>query len=182
VHGPRERISEARGLGPLPTPDKSGDQELRGIAREFRTSATRRSYNRSPNMTQNVEIVIGNRGADCVLIRVIEPALAGWMRADVEVRCDGWAGKLKWSLMSGELARFAGEIRQLRRQLHGTATLEPLEPNIRLTFIGDGKGHVAVQGIAQNNFASGTELRFDLTIDQTYLEEIADSLSQADPA
>jgi len=116
------------------------------------------------------------------LIRVIEPALAGWMRADVEVRCDGWAGKLKWSLMSGELARFAGEIRQLRRQLHGTATLEPLEPNIRLTFIGDGKGHVAVQGIAQNNFASGTELRFDLTIDQTYLEEIADSLSQADPA
>jgi hypothetical protein len=133
-------------------------------------------------MTQNVEIVIGNRGADCVLIRVIEPALAGWMRADVEVRCDGWTGKLKWSLMSGELARFAGEIRQLRRQLHGTATLEPLEPNIRLTFIGDGKGHVSVQGVAQNNFASGTELRFDLTIDQTYLEEIADSLSQADPA
>jgi hypothetical protein len=133
-------------------------------------------------MTQNVEIVIGNRGADCVLIRVIEPALAGWMRADVEVRCDGWTGKLKWSLMSGELARFAGEIRQLRRQLNGSAALEPLEPNIRLTFIGDGKRHVAVQGIAQNNFASGTELRFDLTIDQTYLEEIADSLSQADPA
>jgi hypothetical protein len=84
--------------------------------------------------------------------------------------------------MGGELARFAGEIRRLHRQLHGTAKLEPLEPNICLTFTGDGKGHVTVQGIAQNNFAGRTELRFGFTIDQTYLEEIANSLNHADPA
>jgi hypothetical protein len=133
-------------------------------------------------MTQSVEIVIGNRGADYVSIRVIEPAKKGWMNADVEVRCDGWSGRVKWSFMGGELVRFAQEIRQLHRQLHGTAKLDPLEPNISLSITGDGKGHVTVLGIARNNFQSRTELRFAFTIDQTYLEEIADSLGDADPA
>jgi hypothetical protein len=68
------------------------------------------------------------------------------------------------------------------RDLRGSATLQPLEPNICLTFTGDGKGHIGVKGIARNNFVSRTELRFDLTIDQTYLKEIASSLTEADPA
>jgi hypothetical protein len=131
-------------------------------------------------MNESTEIVIGNRGADYVSIRVLEPTLDGWRRADIEVRCDGWIGNLRWSLMNGELTRFAEGIHRLHRDLSGTATLEPLEPNICLTFTGDGKGHVAVRGIARNNFVSRTELRFCLTIDQTYLKGIADSLSKAD--
>jgi hypothetical protein len=133
-------------------------------------------------MNKSTEIVIGNRGADYVLIRVFEPRLDGWRRADIELRCDGLTGNLKWSLMKGELSRLAEEIRRLHRDLRGTATLEPLEPNIGLTFTGDGKGHIGVRGIARNNFVSRTELRFDFTIDQTYLKEIANSLSEADPA
>jgi hypothetical protein len=133
-------------------------------------------------MNKSTEIVIGNRGADYVAIRVFAPRIDGWRRADIEVRCDGWTGNLKWSLMKGELTRFAEEIRRLHRDLRGSATLQPLEPNICLTFTGDGKGHIGVKGIARNNFVSRTELRFDLTIDQTYLKEIASSLTEADPA
>jgi len=83
--------------------------------------------------------------------------------------------------MKGELARFADGIRRLRHDLVGIAALNPIEPNITVTLTGDGKGHITVEGVARE-FARGTELAFEFTIDQTYLKEIADSLSAVDPA
>ena len=41
--------------------------------------------------------------------------------------------------MKGEPARFAEEIRQLHHHLVGTARPDPIEPNIVLRLIGDGK-------------------------------------------
>lgn len=84
--------------------------------------------------------------------------------------------------MKGELGRFAQEIRTLHRDLAGTAALQPLEPNLILTLIGDGKGHIAVEGEATNHFGRGTTLRFRFDIDQTFLPRIAEALSDADPA
>jgi hypothetical protein len=80
-----------------------------------------------------------------------------------------------------ELAAFAQEVRRLHRDLLGTVRLRPIEPNIALTLTGDGKGHITVDGIAQNDCARGTRLTFRLTKDQTYLSGIADSLSDAGP-
>jgi hypothetical protein len=133
-------------------------------------------------MTQNGQVVIGDNGADHVSLKIMGRDREGWSRAEIEVRCDGWTGKVKGDFMKGELARFADEIRRLHRDLIGTAQLQPLEPNISLTLAGDGKGHIAVDGSAQNSFGSGTRLVFRFTIDQTYLKEIADSLSEADPS
>lgn len=133
-------------------------------------------------MTQREEIVIGNKGADYVsLVAVKGRDIEGWSGATIEVHCDGWAGSMKGCFQAGELAGFAEEIRGLHRKLSGIAKLKPLEPNITLTLTGDGKGHITVEGFAQNNFASGTELTFRFMIDQTYLKGIADSLSRADP-
>jgi hypothetical protein len=128
------------------------------------------------------EIVIGNKGADCVSLKVGERGSEGWSNAEIEVRCDGWVGSLKGSFREGELTRFAQDVRRLHHDLFGTARLQPTEPNITLTMTGDGKGHIAVDGSARNNFSSGTQLTFRFTIDQTYLKAIADSLSEADPA
>jgi hypothetical protein len=71
-------------------------------------------------------------------------------------------------------------IRRLHRGLTGIAELNPLEPNITLTLMGDGKGQITVDGVARNDFANGTELAFEFTIDQTYLEDIAASLCAVD--
>jgi hypothetical protein len=49
-----------------------------------------------------------------------------------------------------ELAAFAQEVRRLHRDLLGTARLRPIEPNIALTLTEDGKGHITVDGVAQN--------------------------------
>src|SRR5215831_7675814 len=133
-------------------------------------------------VTDAVEILIGNNGADHVSINISRQDPKGWYGAEIQVRCNGLAGNIKGSFLKGELSRFAEEIRHLHRDLSGTAPLQPLEPNITLTLMGDGKGHVAVRGIARNDFARNAVLTFEFTIDQTYLTGIADSLTAVDPA
>jgi len=133
------------------------------------------------NVSKSGEVVIGNKGADFVSLKVGGRDHEGWSRAEIEVHCGGWTGSMNGSFSKGELAHFAQEVRRLHRDLLGTARLHPIEPNLTLTLTGDGKGHIAVDGIARNDFATGTQLTFRLTIDQTYLEAIADSLSDVDP-
>lgn len=126
-------------------------------------------------MTTHGRVLIGSEGADHVLITPSDS-----VHADVEVRCDGWSGRTRTYFGKGELGHFAQEILRLHRDLVGTAELNPLEPNIVLTLSGDGKGHIAVDGTARNDFASGTKLTFRFIIDQTFLEGIAQALAHAD--
>jgi hypothetical protein len=135
----------------------------------------------SQEMTKTGNIVIGNKESDFVVLEItgLEPG-GEWASANIEVHRDGWTGTMKGSFMKGELARFATAIRRLHRDLTGVAQLDPTEPNIVLTLTGDGKGHVTVDGVARNNLTSGSRLTFRFTIDQTYLEGIADSLNDAD--
>ncbi len=127
------------------------------------------------------EIIIGNKGADYVSIKPRNRFSDG-CSADIELRCDGWSGGVRGWFFEGELARFADEVRRLHRDLVGKAKLEPSEPNIAVTLTGDGKGHVRVEGEARNRFETSTILKFEFSIDQTYLQGIADALNAADPA
>lgn len=126
-------------------------------------------------MSDNPEIVIGTKGGDYVSIQIL-----GRWSANIGVRCDGWSGDIRGTFFKGELLGFAEEISRLYRDLTGTAQLKPLEPNITLTLTGDGKGHVTVEGTARNHFQTDTLLKFQFTIDQTYLKSIGESLTAAD--
>jgi hypothetical protein len=134
-------------------------------------------------MKPNSEIIIGNAGADCVMIR---PGRGysdeGWMTTEVRVQCDGWHGGFNTDFMRGELNRLARELRALRDTLKGEARFEPLEHQPMLVFEGDGKGHIRVSGNAVNVHSSGTQLCFELELDQSYLEKIIQGLEEADPA
>lgn len=133
-------------------------------------------------MSKRGEILIGSQGGDHVSIKTSSRNFEGWQNAEIEVYCDCWIGRMSGSFMEGELRSFAQEIRTLHRDLAGTAALKPLEPNLILTLIGDGKGHIAVEGEATNHFGHDTTLRFRFDIDQTFLPRIAEALSDADPA
>src|ERR1700744_6004315 len=104
-------------------------------------------------MIQNSEILIGSPGSDHVSIKTSSQNFEGWRNAEIEVHCDCWIGWMSGSFRTGELGRFAQEIRILHRALAGRAELNPLEPNLILTLIGDGKGHIAVEGEATNHFS-----------------------------
>lgn len=68
----------------------------------------------------------------------------------------------------------------LHEKLEGTASLIPIEPNLEVSFTGDGKGHIEVNGIARNHFQTGTKLSFHLDLDQTFLPAIIEGLEAID--
>jgi hypothetical protein len=107
------------------------------------------------------------------------PDREDWSRADIEVHCDGFSGKIRGQFWKNELADFGKEVRKLLTDLSGEAVLKPIEPNIELTLKGDGKGHVTVTGIAQNHAHILTSFHFQFEIDQTYLKAIADAIDVA---
>jgi hypothetical protein len=132
-------------------------------------------------MTKNREAHIGDENGEYVSLKRVTPSgIENWFDAEVEVQCDGWRGKIRAEFMQGELTRFAEEIRNLHKNLFGEALLNPIEPHLTLSLIGDGKGHILVKGTAQNRLGGGTELSFRLEIDQTYLLAIADALCDID--
>jgi hypothetical protein len=133
-------------------------------------------------MQKTSEIVIGNRDGEHVSIRVASARdVEGWFGAEVEIHCDGWRGKINAEFYQDELVTFAEEIRVLHRNLTGIAQLVPIEPYITLKLEGDGKGHIVVDGVAQRTLGADTQLVFRIEIDQTYLPQIADAFSTANP-
>jgi hypothetical protein len=77
------------------------------------------------------------------------------------------------SFLQGELSGFARELQTLHKGLKGKAILAPLEPNLELSLVGDGRGYIEITGSARAQFHTKTELSFCFGIDQTYLPDIA---------
>jgi hypothetical protein len=129
---------------------------------------------------QMVEIV-GESG-ERIALRRTSNTTDGWFDTEVEIQCDGWRGKFTASVLQGELPAFAQKLRILHEKLEGEAALIPIEPNLEVSFIGDGKGHIEVNGIARNQFHTGTKLSFHLDLDQTFLPAIIKGLEEIDRA
>ena len=122
------------------------------------------------------EVLIGRKGRDFVSIL---PGFAdgeGWFDAVIHVRCDAFSGSFNASFMTGELSQFAEDLRQLQKDLRGAVVLDPVEPYLKMKFIGDGKGHIDVTGEACSTFP-GACLQFEFEIDQTFLPAIIADLS-----
>jgi hypothetical protein len=128
------------------------------------------------------EVLIGDRITERISLRRISANTnEGWFDAEVVIQCDGWKGRFKANFVQGELSRFAGELQILYKKLKGEAVLAPLDPNLELSLIGDGKGRIEVKGTARAQFHTGTKLFFRFATDQTYLPTIATGLADMDP-
>lgn len=126
-------------------------------------------------------VLIGHGDFDHVAIDVTGASGENWFTANVRVASGIWSGHFRWQFHKGELHQFTAEVDQLYRTLSGAAKLIPMEPNLELEMIGDGKGHITVKGQARAEFGTGTYLTFGLEVDQTELPIIVKSLLAADP-
>lgn len=122
------------------------------------------------------EVLIGLPEGDHVLLFNWRRLSDGWIRANADVHCGPWQGQLQVEFFQDELPRFGEEIERLYNDLRGTATLEPIEPYLRLTLSGNGRGGIDVDGIARSRFEVDTKLSFHFEIDQTFLPRIAAAL------
>jgi hypothetical protein len=133
-------------------------------------------------VTANSSVLIGKEDGDrIVLRRSSATGRNGWFRTEVEVACDGWRGKFGADFMTGELSTLATNLEELYGTLQGEVSLNPIEPHLQLTFVGDGKGHIQVNGIGTIRFETGTRLHFYFALDQTFLPAIVKGLKEIDP-
>jgi hypothetical protein len=111
---------------------------------------------------QSGQIVIGKADSEHLSITISARDAEGWLAGTVEVKV-------------------AFELVELQRNPTGRAQLEPMEPHLREEFVGDGRGHVKVKGVARNSFDRETFLAFEFDLDQTESPRIIRILRAADP-
>lgn len=110
----------------------------------------------------------------------IEPQIFGYDRnlptntiLRIEVESDGFAANTTMDTDIKYLAKFSNDLCHLYKNLKGQARLEePYGQHMYLSFIGDGRGHIEIEGQLRKSNSSGSEqvLEFENVIDQTYLK------------
>jgi hypothetical protein len=129
------------------------------------------------------EVLIGRVGWDHLRIAVPDRGSSNWFNADVEIHCGAWHGQYTAYFENGELRSFAAQLRNLYRDLSGSAVFQQrLEAYLTITCKGDGRGHILLSGIAQERPNQGPTLSFQLDLEQTQVPQIADALDAVDPS
>lgn len=95
---------------------------------------------------------------------------------EVTVQSDGFSATTTMDIDIKELAKFALDLTHICEILSGEARIEePYGMHMYLSFIGNGRGHIAVKGYLHKNNCVGNEqiLEFENDIDQTGLKKFS---------
>ena len=97
----------------------------------------------------------------------------GEINADLTIRvgCEGFYGSTTVDFVAEDFQIFLKEMQKLQDTLTGRAELkEPYDREPFLTFEGDGRGHIHVNGCIESRRSDWTQmLTFENEIDQTFL-------------
>jgi hypothetical protein len=105
-----------------------------------------------------------------------------WLEAVVELRVGQFSARFPLTIRADEVLGFFREAKQLHQQLSGTATFVTMEEQLYLHLEGDGIGHIAVTGNAQDVAGTGNRLDFKMYLDQTYLWSLVSDLERVTEA
>jgi len=95
-------------------------------------------------------ILVGSESSDFLRISVLScTRQRSWFSFQVSIRCSPFSGKLTAGFLAGELNWFGRKIERLHRELTGKAELQPLQPNLTITMVGNGRGKIDVVGSAR---------------------------------
>ncbi|MBE3203600.1 WapI family immunity protein [Parafrankia irregularis] len=129
--------------------------------------------------------MLGRRGSDHVLIRVVDRMYPGagdfwdgnWLTSPIAARIAGFTADLDAALRADELCSFRKELQNLHRKLRGSARLVTLEEWIKVEVRCERNGHLEVEGELSTSSPAHNRLRFSLPgLDQTDLVPLIDAL------
>ncbi len=92
-----------------------------------------------------------------------------WLVVDMRIQAGGFRGKASATIITSELTQFLSELRPLFEMLSGVAEFATLENQLSLRLVGDGKGHIELQGEISDQAGVGNRLHFTLQFDQSQL-------------
>jgi hypothetical protein len=133
------------------------------------------------------EVIVGSDGGSFLKITLIGRSHPGtsdywdgnWIRAAVEVKAGGFRVSVDGDLRADELAQFLDQLTRLQESLQGTAEFETMEGWLSIRVIGDGRGHMEVRCVIQDEPGIGNTLNCTLASDQTFTRTTLNQLAAA---
>jgi hypothetical protein len=132
-------------------------------------------------------IHIGGESAEYLTLEVLGRSYPGstdfwdgnWLHTHVEVAVGGFRGSVEGDIRVPEFISFYEQLEVLYRSLEGAAEFSTLESWLSLHVVGDGRGHVVVNGEVQDTPGVGNRLQWRIETDQTSLRTMLRGLRRA---
>jgi hypothetical protein len=100
-----------------------------------------------------------------------------WLRAEVQIKVGAFAGNYIGEFMNVDFFELRKHLTYLYDHLGSSFTFEPLESYLKLTFKGDGLGHIELFCQASDNPGwNASNFEFYLNIDQTFIPKLINQL------
>lgn len=138
-------------------------------------------------MSTKCDILIGNVDGEHVQINLLSRSHpecddywdGNWIASEVELRTGAYRASFRSDFRSEDFTSFHQSVCQLSETLRGFAKFDTMEGQLALELIGDGRGHIRVEGTSLDVAGVGNRLDFHFDIDQTYLSRIVRSLEKS---
>jgi len=101
-----------------------------------------------------------------------------WIDTVIEILVGGFRASFGACLRSEDFVHLYQGLEQLYSSLHSNYKFETMEEQLTLFISGDGRGHFEIKGIAIDKAGDGNELRFILSIDQTFIPDILSEIKE----
>jgi hypothetical protein len=111
------------------------------------------------------------------LEEIVKEDTEGWLRAKIIFDYKGFTANFPIYLMLNDIYAFLGELKELHRHLKGKATFSTIEGNVDIVLLGDGLGHIAINGLIRHGNDQSLVANFEIPSDQTFLAPL---ISQCD--
>lgn len=119
-------------------------------------------------------------GGDAEYIQITPPETNdrdGWGRADVEIAVRAFNGRICPYVETRDFERFTRQLRGVYETLKGAAEFLPMEKQFTLRIEATGLGQMRLTGEAWSEATYGNKLVFELNLDQTFLKEPLEALT-----
>lgn len=166
------------GHGRAWTPVDEPDRRCEGGAGRLGRAVRLVGWNTHDMQDEPVEIIIGRRDSDHVLIRVVgrtHPEAGdywdgNWLISPITARLPGFTSNLDAALRTDELCSFRKQLQRVCREVRGRAELVSIEEWITLNVLCDRSGHLEISGELSEDSIARNTLRFSVPgLDQTDL-------------
>ena len=102
-----------------------------------------------------------------------------WLPVTVSLAVGAFQGSFEASFQAVELLELHESLSELYEALSGKVEFRTLEEQLRLEFVGNGRGSIEVRGEALDQPGIGNRLSFTLQLDQSQLGQSVQALKVA---
>lgn len=101
-----------------------------------------------------------------------------WVRVSVLVAVGAFSGEYAATFLTSDFVDFRAGLQALHESLEGNAVFSTLEDQLSLELTVNGRGGIALKGVALDAPCTGNRLEFKLDLDQSYLPSVLEGLDE----